>query len=162
MHTYKAPNKNEIHTAVLKAKCAFKKKFQKVWKANPTFVIFASIAVTAKEKTVDGKMLGYPIVDEMWRVSLYASKGSFANMFCLVAVKGKTYFHNPTTDEQRNIADEGELVDDAGGDKLFALSVKRALQAYVINIYSFHSLNKMKLLPLSSGNGTLRLGDPTR
>ena len=70
-----------------------------------------------------------------------------------------TYYENPTLVEMKALGDPGELIFDAKGNKQLAMQVEKAMQVHVLNHENF-TQEKIKLLQLTAGNGSLRQGAP--
>ena len=70
-----------------------------------------------------------------------------------------TYYENPTLAEMKALGDPGELIFDAKGNKQLAMQVEKAMQVHVLNHENF-TQEKIKLLQLTAGNGSLRQGAP--
>jgi len=121
-------------------------------------VIVVSIAVTAEGLHPSGRNAGKSIVEEMKQASLWNGEG-MANIVRLVTRKGIKYYENPTYEEMSELGAPGELLFDAEGNRQLAMHVEKVMQVYVLHCEMI-AQEKIKLLQLTAGNGSLKQGSP--
>ena len=131
-------------------------QFRKHYKGKGVIVV--SIAVTAEGLHPSGRNVGKSIVDEMNRASLYGVEG-MANVVRLVTHNGINYYENHTNEEIREFGTPGVLLFNAGANRQLAMHVEKVMQVYVLN-REMISQEKIKLLQLTAGNGSLKQGSP--
>ena len=153
-----ALTKHQMDDATSKALFLFNEKLLQVRKLNEGKVIVVSIAVTAEGLHPSGRKAGRSLVKEMQQASLWHNAG-IANLVQLVPYKGVTYYENPTVAEQKAFGAPGELLFNAEGNKQLALHVEKVMHVNVLYRENF-TQEKIKLLQLTAGNGSLRQASP--
>ena len=147
-----------MEDATTKALLSFNKKHLQVGELNERKVIAVSIAVVGEEQHPStGRKVGKSIEREMQMALLWST--GMANLIRLVTHKGVSYYENPSFAETKALGDPGELIFDAKGNKQLAMQVEKAMQVHVLNHENF-TQEKIKLLQLTAGNGSLRQGAP--